>query len=103
MVNDKAIGALILAGSIAGIVIYLYLIIVFPLIVLQITAFVGIALLLGILAWIGYTMATTPPPAPLEPEPAPEATEAPTATAAEAPATEEKEPEKPAKKAAKKK
>ena len=99
--NDKAIGALILAGSIAGIVIYLYLIIVFPLIVLQITAFVGIALLLGILAWIGYTMATTPPPAPLEPEPAPEAAEAP--KEAEAPAAEEKEPEKPAKKAATKK
>ena len=40
----------------------------------EITAFVGVLLLLAILAWIGYTMATTPPPEPITdiPEMAPE-------------------------------
>lgn len=35
-------------------------------IVLQITAFVAIAAVLAIIAWIGYTLATTPPPKPVE-------------------------------------
>jgi predicted DNA-binding transcriptional regulator len=30
-----------------------------------VTAFVAVFLILGILSWIGYTMATTPPPEPL--------------------------------------
>jgi len=33
---------------------------------LQLTAFIAIAGVLGILAWIGYTLATTPPPKPIE-------------------------------------
>jgi len=37
-------------------------------IVIQITIFVAVAALLGILAWIGYTMATTPAPTELEVE-----------------------------------
>ena len=38
------------------------------------TAFVAVLVLLAILAWIGYTMATTPPPEPITdiPEMAPE-------------------------------
>ena len=66
MANDRSIGGLILVGSIVGILIYLYLIIFYSLLVLMITAFVGVALILGIMAWIGYTMATAPPPSPLE-------------------------------------
>ncbi len=65
MASDKAVGALILAGSILGIIIYGGLMLFFSLIILEITAFVGIAVLLGILAWIGWTMATTPPPEPI--------------------------------------
>ncbi len=33
---------------------------------LQVTAFIAIAVIFGILAWVGYTLATTPPPKPIE-------------------------------------
>ena len=59
-------GLLVLIGSIIGIIIYGWLLFSFATIVLQITAFVAIAAVLGILAWIGYTMATTTPPAAIE-------------------------------------
>ena len=74
MANDRAIGGGILAGSIIGIIVYGLLIYYWPLVVLEITAFVAVLVLLAILAWIGYTMATTPPPEPITdiPEMAPE-------------------------------
>jgi len=65
MANDRAVGGGIFAGSVLGIVIYAGLLFYFPLFILEITAFIAVALLLGILAWIGYTMATTPPPEPI--------------------------------------
>ncbi len=56
-------------ASVAGILIYGYLLITpYWTFVLQATAFVAVAVILGILAWIGWTMATTPPPAPMEAE-----------------------------------
>jgi predicted DNA-binding transcriptional regulator len=64
--NDRVIGGILVGGSVIGIVLYGLLIYYYPEITLQITAFVGVALILGILAWIGYTMATTPPPEPIE-------------------------------------
>ena len=69
MEKDQSIGLLIFVASIIGILAYLWLVITYPLIVLQITAFVGVALLLAILGWIGWTMARTPPPPPIEPDP----------------------------------
>ena len=74
MANDRAIGGTIFGGSIMGIVVYGLLIYYWPLLVLEITAFLAVLLLLAILAWIGYTMATTPPPEPITdiPEPMPE-------------------------------
>jgi len=63
--NDRVIGGLLIGGSLTGIVLYGLVIFYFPVIILQITAFVGIALILLILAWIGYTMATTPAPEPI--------------------------------------
>ena len=65
--SDKTVGLLLMIGSILGILIYGWLVFLSPwsFLVLQITAFAGIALLLGILAWIGYTLASTPPPEPL--------------------------------------
>jgi len=42
------------------------------LLVLKVTMFVGIVALLGILGWIGYVMASTPPPLPLTEEPKPQ-------------------------------
>jgi len=65
MANDRLVGGAILGGSVIGVIIYGLLIYYWPLIVLEISAFLAVLLLLGILAWIGYTMATTPPPEPI--------------------------------------
>jgi len=65
MANDRAIGSVILIGSVLGIVVYGLLVYYWPLLLLQITAFVAVAAILAILGWIGYTMATTPPPEPI--------------------------------------
>jgi predicted DNA-binding transcriptional regulator len=65
MANDRIIGGAIFGGSIVGVIIYGLLILYWPLLVLEISAFLAVLLLLGILAWIGYTMATTPPPEPI--------------------------------------
>jgi predicted DNA-binding transcriptional regulator len=64
--KDQTLGAVILVVSIIGIAAYGVLIWYFPLIVLEITAFLAVAGVLAILAWIGYTLATTPPPQPIE-------------------------------------
>ena len=74
MANDRAIGGAILGGSIIGIIVYGLLIWYWPVVILELTAFIAVAVLLAILAWIGYTMATTPPPEPITdiPEMAPE-------------------------------
>ncbi len=84
MANDRAIGGAIFGGSILGIIIYGLLIWYWPLLVLEITAFAAVLVLLAILAWIGYTMATTPPPEPITdiPEMAPEKPAADTGAAA---------------------
>jgi predicted DNA-binding transcriptional regulator len=68
MNKDQGIGAVILVASIIGLIVYAWLLYAYAIVVLQITAFVGVAAVLVIAAWIGWTMATTPPPAPLEPE-----------------------------------
>lgn len=74
MANDRAIGGAILGGSVLGIIVYGLLIWYWTIAILEITAFVAVFVLLAILAWIGYTMATTPPPEPITdiPEMAPE-------------------------------
>jgi len=60
------IGTVILLASVVGIVGYGWLLYAFPTVVLQVTAFIAVAAILSILAWIGWTMATTPPPIPIE-------------------------------------
>ncbi|HME18343.1 MAG TPA: hypothetical protein VKF15_01250 [Nitrososphaerales archaeon] len=65
MANDRLIGGAIFGGSIIGVIVYGLLIYFWPIEVLVISAFLAVLLLLGILAWIGYTMATTPPPEPI--------------------------------------
>jgi predicted DNA-binding transcriptional regulator len=65
LANDSAIGWGIFLGSIAGIVVYGLLLAYAWETTIRVTAFLAVALLLGILAWIGYTMATTPPPEPI--------------------------------------
>jgi len=71
MNKDTAIGVGILAASIIVIAVYLWLIFLPPLagvdlLLLKLTGSVAVAAVFGILAWIGYTLATTPPPKPIE-------------------------------------
>ena len=66
--EDKTLGYIILIGSLVGIGLYFYLVFMSPwvLLVVQVSAFLAVAAILAIIAWIGYTLATTPPPMPLE-------------------------------------
>jgi len=67
MSRDQLIGLVLLLGSIIGIIIYAWLLFFWnPQIVLQLTAFVIVAGILVVLGWIGFTLATTPPPQPIE-------------------------------------
>ena len=69
MNRDRVVGVIILVMSALILLVYSWFLIVSPIIVLQITAFVAVGAVLVVAAWIGWTMATTPPPAPLEAEP----------------------------------
>ena len=71
MSRDKAEGLALLIISIVVIVVYN----VFmwgpfprsvPMFLLQLTDSIIVVVVLAILAWIGYTLATTPPPKPIE-------------------------------------
>jgi len=66
--KDQSIGAIIFVGCIVGIIVYAYL--VFnastAMLILQLTGLVAVGGILAIGAWIGWTMATTPPPKPIE-------------------------------------
>ena len=68
MADDRTLGGIILVGSLAAIVIYFWLLFVSPWawLTIKVSAFVAVGLVLLIVAWIGYTLATTPPPMPLE-------------------------------------
>ena len=68
MPNDKAMGGALLAVSIIVIIAYAWLVFFSPwkALVIEVTAFIGVAAVFGILAWIGYALATTPPPKPIE-------------------------------------
>lgn len=68
MSRDQTIGYLILAASVIVIIAYGWLIFAtdYALLVLKLTGFIAVAGVFGILAWIGYTLATTPPPKPIE-------------------------------------
>ena len=68
MSRDQVIGVLIFVVSVIGIIIYGWILFFteWTILLLQLTGFVAVAAILGILAWIGYTLATTPPPKPIE-------------------------------------
>ncbi len=62
-----------LGGGVIGIIVYA-LLLAYPQTsedTMKVTAFLGVAALLAILAWIGWTMATTPPPEPITEIPSP--------------------------------
>jgi predicted DNA-binding transcriptional regulator len=85
MARDRAIGSALVVGAVVGVIIYGVLLFglgsKIALYTLEVTAFVAVIGILAILGWIGYVMATTPPPVPLEPEPAPTATAPPQGSA----------------------
>ena len=66
--DDRVLGAGILLGSLLGMAIYFWLVFLSPWawLIVQLSAFLAVAAVLVILAWIGYTLASTPPPEPLE-------------------------------------
>ena len=75
--RDQVIGAALVAASVAVIVIYGWLVFLPPsgleilgvtvdIFVLKLTGFIAVLGVFGILGWIGYTLATTPPPKPIE-------------------------------------
>ncbi|MEM1643092.1 MAG: transcriptional regulator [Desulfurococcaceae archaeon] len=69
MSRDQVVGWGIFTVSILVIVFYGYVLFLLPqytMLLLQITAMIAVAGVFGILAWIGYTLATTPPPKPIE-------------------------------------
>jgi len=68
MNRDQVIGALLMMLSVAVIIVYGWVVFFteWSLLLLQITGFVAVAGVFGMLAWIGYTLATTPPPKPIE-------------------------------------
>ena len=68
MANDRILGGALLLISVAGIIVYFWLLFMSPWawLTIQISAFLAVAMILAIIAWIGYTLATTPPPLPLE-------------------------------------
>lgn len=68
MSRDQVVGVLLLFAGLLGIGFYGWLVFLsaWSMLVLQLTGFVAVAGILVILAWIGYTLATTPPPKPIE-------------------------------------
>jgi predicted DNA-binding transcriptional regulator len=66
--KDQSLGWIVLLGSVAGVVLYFYLVFMsaYTMLTVQISAFLAVSGVLVIVAWIGYTLATTPPPEPFE-------------------------------------
>ncbi len=68
MSRDQILGIGLLIVSLIVIVVYGWLVFFteYSMLILQLTGFIAVAGVFGILAWIGYTLATTPPPKPIE-------------------------------------
>ncbi|MEL9908103.1 MAG: transcriptional regulator [Desulfurococcus sp.] len=68
MSRDQVIGWGLLAASIIIVLIYAYILFLTPYsgLLMQLTLLIAVAGVFGILGWIGYTLATTPPPKPIE-------------------------------------
>jgi len=68
MGRDQVIGVLLMMLSVAVIIVYGWIVFFteWSLLLLQVTGFVAVAGVFGILAWIGYTLATMSPPKPIE-------------------------------------
>ncbi len=68
MNRDQLIGVGLVVVAAVVIAIYVWLVFFTPydILVLKLTGAIAIAAIFGIIGWIGYTLATTPPPKPIE-------------------------------------
>ncbi|MCY0868954.1 MAG: transcriptional regulator [Desulfurococcus sp.] len=68
MSRDQLVGVGLLVASIIVILVYAYILFFteYSWLLVQITLIIAVAGVFGILGWIGYTLATTPPPKPIE-------------------------------------
>jgi predicted DNA-binding transcriptional regulator len=68
MSRDQVIGILLMLVAIIVIIAYAWILFFteWTLLLIQITLMIAVIAVLGIIAWIGYTLATTPPPKPIE-------------------------------------
>jgi len=66
--KDRAVGGGLVAGAaiVFGIILYLLFFSPWSLITLKILVMIGVGIVAGLVGWIGYTLATTPPPKPIE-------------------------------------
>tara|TARA_B100000315_G_scaffold218718_1_gene220186 strand:- start:684 stop:968 length:285 start_codon:yes stop_codon:yes gene_type:complete len=91
LASDKATGGILFTIGLGGMLLYGWLLFFINVdmttLILQLTAFLAIAMILAIIAWTGYTMATTPPPEPLDIGEVPETTSSPEPKATEEPET----------------
>ena len=70
MNRERAIGVAVMILSIVGIAVYGLLLYTYPVVVLQLSIFAAVAVVLLIVAWIGWTMASTPSQPAVGKEPA---------------------------------
>ncbi len=71
MVNDRVVGGGLVAVSVIVIIVYNALLFLpmfkgIDILLLKLTAAVAVTVAFALLGWIGYTLATTPPPKPIE-------------------------------------
>jgi len=66
--RDRILGLAIVVASVAIVVVYNYVLFAtsYYLQLLKLTGAIAVTAIFGVLAWIGYTLATTPPPKPIE-------------------------------------
>jgi predicted DNA-binding transcriptional regulator len=66
--KDQGIGWTLAVVSVMVIILYAWGVFAttYDILLLKLTGFIAVAGVFGILAWIGYTLATTPPPKPIE-------------------------------------
>ncbi len=68
MSRDQVVGGLLLLISAIVIIAYIWLVFFtqYDILILKLTGSIAVIGVFGILGWIGYTLATTPPPKPIE-------------------------------------
>jgi hypothetical protein len=64
--KHRATGVVLLLSSVLGIAAYAWLLFLFPVIVLKLTAFLGVTAILVMFAWVGWTLVTSSPPEPID-------------------------------------